>query len=204
MTDAEWLNCRNPELMLTDLGDRASPRKLRLFACATCRRLWHVLPDERSRKAVEVSELFADGLADARALRAAAKDAARAQTAAREARTLSWNAALTAQTAAEDDPVAAARRAALTGADTDMVREVFGNPYRPVAIEPAWRTWNDGCVVRLARAIYEERRFRELPILADALMDAGCDREELLDHCRSLGPHYRGCWVVDALRGTAF
>ena len=79
-----------------------------------------------------------------------------------------------------------------------MVYDIFGNPFRPVAVDSAWLTPN---VVDLARTIYEERAFERIPILADALMDAGCEDEAVLSHCRSEGPHVRGCWVVDLLLG---
>ncbi len=79
-----------------------------------------------------------------------------------------------------------------------MLREVFGNPFRPASLDPRWLT---PTVVDLARAIYEDRVFERLPILADALMDAGCDNEAILQHCRGPGPHVRGCWVVDAILG---
>jgi len=55
-------------------------------------------------------------------------------------------------------------------------------------------------VARLARAIYEEGRCGDLPILADALEDAGCTDADILEHCRSAGPHVRGCWLLDLLR----
>jgi hypothetical protein len=79
-----------------------------------------------------------------------------------------------------------------------VIRDLFGNPFRPVVIAPLWRTAN---VVGLARAIDAERDWDRLPILADALLDAGCPDEQVLGHCRSLGPHARGCWLVDALVG---
>ena len=80
-----------------------------------------------------------------------------------------------------------------------MLRCLFGNPFRPVPVIPsAWRT---PTVLGMARAIYTERRFEDLPILADALEDAGCTDAALLDHCRGPGPHVRGCWVVDLLLG---
>jgi hypothetical protein len=74
------------------------------------------------------------------------------------------------------------------------LRCLFVNPFRPVTFSPNWRT--DTAVV-LARAMYESRDFGAMPILADALQDAGCDNEGILSHCRSSGPHVRGCWVVD-------
>jgi hypothetical protein len=79
-----------------------------------------------------------------------------------------------------------------------LLFDVFGNPFRPVTVDPQWLT---STVVALARGIYADRAFDRLPILADALQDAGCDHPALLDHCRSGGPHVRGCWVVDLLLG---
>ena len=75
-----------------------------------------------------------------------------------------------------------------------LLRDIFGNPFRPVTtVNPAWRT---ATVVSLAQAIYEKRAFERLPILGDALEDAGCDDADLLAHCRGSGPHVRGCWAL--------
>ncbi|MDB5310207.1 MAG: hypothetical protein JWO38_4409 [Gemmataceae bacterium] len=79
-----------------------------------------------------------------------------------------------------------------------LIRDIFGNPFRPAAFEPAWQT---STVVSLARQMYEARDFGPIPILADALLDAGCDSQEVLDHCRGEGPHVRGCWVLDLILG---
>jgi hypothetical protein len=79
-----------------------------------------------------------------------------------------------------------------------LVRDQFMPFNRPV-IDPNWPRHNDGAVRRLALMIYQERRFEDLPILADALEDAGCTDAGLLAHCRGGGPHVRGCWVLDAL-----
>jgi hypothetical protein len=79
-----------------------------------------------------------------------------------------------------------------------LLRDAFGNPFRPVAVLPEWRT---DTTVSLARTMYESRDFGAMPILADALQDAGCDSAEILDHCRGPGPHVRGCWVVDLVLG---
>jgi len=83
-------------------------------------------------------------------------------------------------------------------AQLHLLRDIFGNPFRPAAIDPSWLT---STVVALARGIYEERAFDRMPILADALQDAGCDNEDVLGHCRGPEPHVRGCWVVDLLLG---
>jgi hypothetical protein len=82
-------------------------------------------------------------------------------------------------------------------------RDIFGNPFRPVAIDPGWLAWSDGTVRKLAQATYDDRRFDLLPILADALEEAGCTDADILAHCRGPGPHVRGCWVVDLLLGKA-
>ena len=84
-------------------------------------------------------------------------------------------------------------------AQADLLRDIFGNPFRPVTLDPRWLT---SSVLDLSRTIYDERVFERMPILADALMDAGCDSDELIDHCRGPGPHVRGCWVVDLLTGN--
>src|SRR5262249_44692480 len=81
--------------------------------------------------------------------------------------------------------------------EADLLRAIFGNPFRPVAIDPSWLSWNGGTLPEMARAIYDERRFEELPVLADALERAGCADRDILAHCRGPGEHVRGCWVLD-------
>ncbi|MCE9566325.1 MAG: hypothetical protein K8U57_30240 [Planctomycetes bacterium] len=76
---------------------------------------------------------------------------------------------------------------------------MFGNPFHPVTVDPAWLT---STVLPLARQMYDTRDFSAMPILADALQDAGCDNENILEHCRDAnGVHVRGCWVVDLVLG---
>jgi hypothetical protein len=94
-----------------------------------------------------------------------------------------------------------AREAALLAETTqqaNLIRDIFGNPFQPVTLDQAWLTSD---VVTLAQGIYKDRAFDRMPILADALQDAGCDNENILNHCRSDGPHVRGCWVVDLVLG---
>jgi hypothetical protein len=82
------------------------------------------------------------------------------------------------------------------------LRDVVGNPFRPApALDPGWLAWNGGTVRKMAQLIYDDRPFDRLPILADALEDAGCSAPELLGHLRGPGPHARGCWAVDLLLG---
>jgi hypothetical protein len=82
-----------------------------------------------------------------------------------------------------------------------LIREVAGNPFRRPSIAPALLGWRDRLVVRLAQAAYAEGAFERLPILADALEEAGCTDAEVLGHLRGPGPHVRGCWVLDTLTG---
>jgi hypothetical protein len=83
----------------------------------------------------------------------------------------------------------------------NMVRDIFGNAFRPVVIDPVWLTWRDATVLKIAQTIYDERRFADMPVLADALEEAGCTNDDILNHCRQPGEHVRGCWVVDLLLG---
>lgn len=86
----------------------------------------------------------------------------------------------------------------------ELVREVVGDPFAPKAVRSNWLRWNDGVIGEMARAIYEERRFDEMGVLADALEEAGCADEDILGHCRRTSScgHVRGCWVIDLLRGV--
>jgi hypothetical protein len=86
---------------------------------------------------------------------------------------------------------------------SDLLRDLLGNPFRPVSLDSAWLAWNGGTVQRMAQTIYDEYRFGDLPILADALEDAGCTDADILSHCRSGGEHVRGCWVIDLLLGKS-
>ena len=236
MTEAEWLTSASPKAMLALLAGTSSPRKLRLFACACCRRVWRLLSDERSRRAVEANERFADHLAGEAELHMAQQDAVHAASEA-------WAATLAAREAAEQAPPtdvltriahlreaeydakwAAAwlgeaepeRTAALTAwaagwhtgrakeqeeqCQADLVRDIF-NPFHPLAGAGSSCPWPAGEVLGTALAIYHERRFAELPVLADLLQETGCDNADVLAHCRSGREHVRGCWVLDLLLG---
>jgi hypothetical protein len=175
---------------------------LRLLACAFCRRHWDALPDRRSHLAVEVGERLIDGGATEEERRAAfaAAEAVRNSTAYGSSAQRwaacavycvdpnpSWNPAPT-ETFTEEEL-------------TNLYRELCGNPFRSIALSYAWLAWNDSTIPKIAQAIYEERAFDRMPILADALEDAGCDNADILRHCREPGEHVRGCWVVDLLLG---
>ena len=85
-----------------------------------------------------------------------------------------------------------------------VFRDIFGNSFRPVSVHnSSWVAWNDGAIPKMAQVIYDDRAFNRLPLLADALEDAGCDDADILSHCRTPGEHVRGCWVVDLLLGKS-
>lgn len=93
---------------------------------------------------------------------------------------------------------AVAADAELAATAPDVLRCVFGDTLSAATFDPSWRT---EATVGLAAGIYDERAFERLPILADALEEAGCEDEAILSHCREPGVHVRGCWVVDLVLG---
>jgi hypothetical protein len=229
MTETEWLACRDVRQLLEYLIGRTSDRKFRLFGCACCRRIWHLLTDERSRRVVSVAERCADGLATEDEIDGVRTEMieCRNETALRPRipAAYSW-----AQSAAEavlfDTPFwkpnaaslgaygaawavaeAAWRANGESGPEAEthrqlfLLRDIFENPYRPSWVEPEWLALNEGIVVQLAQGIYDHRAFDNLPILADALEEAGCTSPDILSHCRQQGEHVPGCWVVDLCLG---
>ena len=86
------------------------------------------------------------------------------------------------------------------GVKQRLIRDIFGNPFLPVTFSPAWRT---DTAIALARTMYDARDFSAMPVLADALQEAGCEDTSILGHCRGEGPHVRGCWVVDLVLDKA-
>jgi hypothetical protein len=213
--------------MLKSVRPTASPRRLRLFAAGCCRMALNPFASPAARLVALVAVLAAEQPIDPRALeriRARASEEARAAVAGYFAQIADacahaldadpWDAAVQA-------PEAAARAAADAGyaglnlrgdwlgvgqvlyraersAQADLARCVFANPSRPPALDPFWRT---PTVLALAHGIEEEWAFDRLPILADALEDAGCADEQILGHCRGGGPHALGCWAIDLLLG---
>jgi hypothetical protein len=211
MTEAEWLACADPTAMLEFLRDKASERKLRLFACGCCRLVWGSLNDQWGRQTVEAAEHYADGAATAEELASAHEAAlvswncpAEASACDASATTFTTQAAMSASHHAGWAGGKDVSRAANLARHADLLRCIVGTSFRPPPSLP--RTvlnWNDGTVRRIAEHIYEERAFDRLLILADALLDAGCEDEDLIAHCRSEGPHVRGCWAIDAILGKS-
>jgi hypothetical protein len=83
----------------------------------------------------------------------------------------------------------------------NMLREVFPSPFRPVAWEPFWAEANGAAARRVGEDVYADKAWHDLPLVADALEDAGCTSDDLLDHLRRPGGHARGCWALDCVLG---
>lgn len=241
MTETEWDWSEDPGAMLgeatapynSDLprpGEKISDRKLRLFAVGCCRQVWHLLTDPRSRKAVEVAERFADGLATEEDLGDAFErgPADTDHTQDYMAMDLAWIACSSRQNQTSiADFFRASHPKEIDAAAASLLREIVGNPFRPVVLAPeepadvfaalgvmgrelkrperryVKRGWLTSDAIAIATAIYADLDWPSLPILADALTDAGCDSEDLLGHLRSPGPHVRGCWALDLILGKS-
>jgi hypothetical protein len=226
LTEKDWLENTQPEKMLDRLGKDYSTRKLRLFACACARQLWHLLADERSRGCILVAERHADGLADDEELATASRNAddawdrviqglandnvcgahkAAHEVAGCEPYLTAYLAACSSAGAARETscvPVWAAARDAARKHQASLLRDIVGNPFRPYCVR-----WSGGPIGSLSRVAYEERLPdgtidpARLAVLADAVEEAGCPEPLLLDHLRSPGPHVRGCWALDLILG---
>jgi hypothetical protein len=230
MTEAEWLACEDPQPMLRAVPAKLAERKLQLFACACCRRVWAHLTDQRSRTGVIVRERFEDGIATKEEMDLAADAASMARgeirrpfrfapetredspelgpayaagaasnTANGNYHPVSWYAARAAACVSGQEWAKAL--AEETTAQVTILRDIAGpTSFRAVTLDPAWRTTT---ALQLAQQMYDSRDFSAMPILADALQDAGCDSADILAHCRGPGPHVRGCWVIDHVLGKA-
>jgi hypothetical protein len=210
MTEAEWPEWWHSFNSLMDfLRGPASERKARLFACACCRGFWVAERDSRIERAVDVAERYADGLADTVEVKEARKGAKEASALDRVRRDPIYRAC--GSLAINEDIHRAAECCAQfapqampcwpeEGAERvfAILRDIFGNPFRPATFSAAWKT---DTALPLARQMYESRDFSAMPILADALQDAGCENDDVLNHCRSDGVHVRGCWVCDLVLG---
>ncbi len=200
MSEAEWLAATDPTPMLGFLQGKASDRKLRLWATACCRRYWSQTLPQSSRDAILKLEQSADGLATEPELAAAFR--AHERTFGKHTHdgiyygieaAVGLDFGYLLFGIAPDDGSKEPHGSAA------ILRDIFGKPFRPVAVVPAWLTTD---VVALAEGIYAERDFFPMPILADALQDAGCENEDILNHCLDANAtHVRGCWALDLVLG---
>jgi hypothetical protein len=212
MTEQEWLACINPTPMLEFLRGKASDRKLRLFACACCRDIWSLIRSESSRRALEASEEYADGRVRRKQLMEL-RDLARqdesdqaqfaVMAAARKKIAPVWVALLAA--GARDRSEISPSYARSLKSSTEQcghLHDIFGPLlFRTITLDPSVLVWNNATNLNIAQAIYDNRAFDRLPILADALEEAGCTSPDILNHCRQPGEHVRGCWALDLVLG---
>ena len=239
MTEAEWMACTSRHDMLAWIHGRgcSTERKIRLFGLACCRRVWHLLPDQFHRDAVELVERYVDGTATVEEFKRvygchSQIDRSGHASGGYWAALAVFHVMFTYDTnpTAEDgyllygvneaaDDSCAAIAFAQEGTDSegkqkrwneeaikqaDIVREIILHPDRPSpTVKPSWLAWNNGAIRKMVPSIYDARAFDRLPLLADALEDAGCTDADILAHCRGGGEHVRGCWVVDLLLGKA-
>jgi hypothetical protein len=225
MNEAEWLDTLRPGRMLRFLRGMAGDRKLRLFSYACWQRLRHLVISPRLRWFLALLEPFADGLANHEELRKAQGIEGQFELPdlGREGTREYLTALRLSQWGAHPNAWRAARQAARTGhevaarigdwaaaaevkAQCQLLRELFGNPFRNARVDPAWLQWQGGVVAGLCQAAYEQRKSASvnldndrLAVLADALEEAGCDDADILGHLRSGGEHLRGCFVLDLL-----
>jgi hypothetical protein len=233
MTEDDWITATDPQSMLLFLRNsgKASERKLRLFAVACCRRIWHLLSDERSRQAAEVAGRLADGLASEverlTALEAAAPAAEFEEDSPADylPGASALNAIVEAHRSVKAEATAYCASLAFAVeegvhprgspgllveriAQAALLRDIFGPlPFRPVTLHPSIRTWNDGIIPKIAEAAYQERALPSGELDRERLAVLADALEEvgaddlLLGHLRGPGPHVRGDWLIDILTG---
>lgn len=220
MTEAEWYTTKDPWAMLACL--KTSPRQDRLVLVACCR--LQELDDIVIRKVLTSAERYADGKAKPSTINANKRKVARLSSLLTTSvdlvnpkiEPLALNLVELATTPIGSScrvgssimqPVPQAMHLGIQNEDLPasilshlpaILRELFGNPFHPITLSPSWLT---STVVSLANQMYDTRDFSAMSILADALQDAGCSNEEILEHCRGPGAHVRGCWACDLLTG---
>ncbi|MBX9583339.1 MAG: hypothetical protein K2X87_23805 [Gemmataceae bacterium] len=228
MTEAEWFAATDRDIL--DAAYRLNPRRQRLLAVAGCRLMGHLIDYPSAHAALETVEVFADTGRSKAALRRARQALQTTRNglrppgtggarvpdggAVRESHAANELTLFAVQVAATENAVAHALWHVMDGlvtvgrmpADTvrrrtyGLYRDIVG-PGPAVAFDPEWRT---STAVALARGMYDGRDFAAMPILADALQDAGCEDEQVLGHCRDpQAAHVRGCWAVDLVLGKS-
>jgi hypothetical protein len=227
VTETEWNSCTDPNSMLEFIQNRASERKLRLFGAACCRRVWRLMTDPRHRRAVEAAERLADGLITEEQFKEIHHPVMAMWAKLPSWQDVKWEpshymtgAATHLGTGAGAEYAASfAARGLAYATDPDhgpgwlavqadeervqcgIIRDLFGNPNVPFRFEADWLAGDGRYAAARAGEIYRDGDFDFLSLLADELERAGCRDSTVLDHCRRLEPHTRGCWVIDALMG---
>jgi hypothetical protein len=224
MTGKQWLKCADPEEMGEFYGERFTERKARLIMLAACQRHPKYLKHKAVQPVVEaLARHYADpkkpdkafDSAKIRKLHATLHEYASSRSGALRGVAFGLIAAAEPLSVMKEldesfeylvfsctyDIAAGVEKdeppSSESAMQADIMREVLGNPLKPVVIKPVWLT---DTVVAMARQVYQGEDFSAMPILADALQDAGCEQTEILKHCRDeKQTHVRGCWVLDLI-----
>jgi hypothetical protein len=195
VTEVEWAACRDPRRMLDYHRMKKDPRRYRLLAAACVRQVVPADAPPLVGDVLDVVERYADGVATRAEFLAARKTVRKAIKdkipGAQALANLTDDAMEGVSVTIEN-----VRTRSGAAAQCGLIRCVF--PLHPATLDPACLT---STVVALARQMYESRDFSAMPILADALQDAGCSDPQVLSHCRGEGLHARGCFVIDAILG---
>ena len=212
MTQQEWLASKDPMAMMDHLKiqfHQPSDRKLRLFACACCR-LTQSMHYPRAQAVVKVAEEASEEPKITRSLHRRLSEARQSIDAIRGwfwcvtcldiavglRQTLYWE----CTERGDYGDAGGTDRSQIA----NLARDIFGNPFHPVILNPSWLIWHSGLLVSMARRMYDSRDFSDIPVLADALEEAGCTNPDVLSHCRQQGAiHVRGCWLIDLLLNKA-
>jgi hypothetical protein len=232
MAEEQWFDSEDPQEILLRLFGLdvnffgldvnfldANLRRFRLFAVACCRSIWPLFTQDAPRRLVEALERYADGEGTEEAWSGLRTEVLEIAETAPPASVVEWVAEAAFRSAlAQPEDVFHVAESAATAAVANgkspqarvqalLLRDIFGNTFRQVRINPCWLSET---VVAFARTAYEDRNLPagtldvdRLKVLADALEDAGCDNADILEHCRGPGPHVRGCWVVDLILGKS-
>jgi hypothetical protein len=203
--EERWETCDRPTILLSCLHMlrvSLSDRRLRLLAVAVSRRGQPPTRVERWSALLADAERCADGVLPEPERQAAEDEAERLGMQVVYAQgQATWPARLLPHSLRPHGrPGGRPSLLEESAEESGCVREMVGNPFRLRRLLPEWLAWSDRTVPRVAAAIYAERAFDRLPILADALEDAGADAD-LLNHLRSPGPHALGCWALDLILG---
>lgn len=223
MTEEEWLGCNQVlhlyQHLRTTYGvnkSKSGRRKLRLFGCGVCRRAIHLSSElPQYSILIQAADRLADGNVSAKEVQAITRPK-QSSTLSLQTQDLVGAACALVESNVENVALDAAtfvgqamsavgwthvreKRLAEDAQHAILFRCIFGNPFRRSAFKAKWRSTE---VVQMAQVIYDNRDFQNLPMLAKALVNAGCTDQEILEHCRSSGPHAKGCWVIDLVLGV--
>lgn len=205
MTENDYLTWTRPTPILKCLGPRATRYQYLLFLLA-CMRRPGMYPSAQEQRALAIAEQIAFDQATLDDLREAGDDSLTPDVERALSGATFSGESLTSpvdrirRQLIRNAPVPAAADRAEKLVQVNLLRCIVGNPYTPAGVDRAWLHWNDGAIPRLAETIHDDRRFDELPVLGDALEEAGCKDSDILGHCRTRREHAPGCWVLSLLR----